>query len=67
VAALLAPWLTNHPDRVWIAAFVAGGLVAINVILWMRNALLGSMAAFPCIATGAAVLGVGWTAALVSR
>ena len=66
LAAVLAPWLTDYPNRVWIAALVAGGLVAVNAILWMRNARLGSMAAFPCIATSAAVLAVGWTAALVS-
>ena len=25
LATLLAPWLTDHPQRVWIAALVAGG------------------------------------------
>lgn len=67
LAALSAPWLTDHPERVWIAALVAGVLVAVNAIIWTRNARRGALAAFPCISAGAAVLGVGWTAALVSR
>jgi len=66
LAMLLAPWLTDHPLRVWIAVVIAGGLVAVDAILWTGSARRGAMAAFPCIATGAAVLGVGWTAALVS-
>jgi 4-hydroxybenzoate polyprenyltransferase len=67
LAVGLAPWLTNHPMRVWLAALVACGLVGLNVIIWKRNGRSGAMACFPCIAVGAAALGVGWTAALTSN
>jgi 4-hydroxybenzoate polyprenyltransferase len=66
LAAGLAPWLTKHPMRVWLAAFVACLLVGLNVTIWERNARSGAMACFPCIAVGAVVLGIGWSAALVS-
>lgn len=65
LAAGLAPWLTEHPGRVWLAALIAGGLVGVNAVLWGKNARSGALACFPCIATGAAVLGIGWAAALV--
>lgn len=65
LAAVLAPWLTTHSGRVWIAAIVAAMLVGLNAILWARNARTGTLACFPCIAVGACVLGVGWTAALI--
>lgn len=65
LAAVLAPMLTDQPARVWIAALVASGLVAVNVGFWMRDARTGAMACFPCIASAAAVLGIGWAAALV--
>ena len=67
LAAGLAPWLTKHPMPVWLAAFVACLLVGLNVIIWERNARSGAMACFPCIAVGAVVLGIGWSAALVNR
>ncbi len=66
VAALFAVWLTDHPERAWAGAVVALGLVGLNAGLWVRNVRTGVMACFPCIATGAAVLGVAWTAALVA-
>ena len=66
LAAILAPWLTDHPQRVWLAALLATLLVGINAVIWHRNARSGALAAFPCIATGAALLGVGWAAALVA-
>ena len=66
LAAALAPMLTAHPARVWVAALIASGLVIINVGIWMRDARAGAMACFPCIASAAAVLGIGWAAALVS-
>ncbi len=64
LAAALAPWLTSHAGYVWIAAIVAGSLVGLNALIWARNARSGEMACFPCIAIGAATLGIGWTAAL---
>lgn len=65
LAASLAPWLTSHPWRVWVAALAASGLVGLNVIIWNRNPRSGVMACFPCIAAGAVALGIGWTAALI--
>lgn len=65
LAAGLAPWLTTHPSRVWPASLGALGLVALNVIVWRRDARRGVLACFPCIATASAVLGISWTAALV--
>lgn len=67
LAAGLAPWLTGHPAPVWIAALVAGVLVVFNAILSGIRPRSGVMACFPCIAVGAAALGVGWTVALVSH
>jgi 4-hydroxybenzoate polyprenyltransferase len=66
LAAGLAPWLTDHPLRVWLAAFVACGLVGLNVAIWKRNPRSGALACFPCVAVGAVALGIGWTAALVN-
>ena len=65
LAAGLAPWLTDSPGRVWIAAALACGLVALNALLWRRDARLGVMACFPCIAMSAVILGVGWATALI--
>ncbi|HEV2067869.1 MAG TPA: UbiA family prenyltransferase [Thermomicrobiales bacterium] len=64
-AGLLARWFTGNAPLVWIAATVACGLVAVNAVLWRRDARAGAMACFPCIAVAAVTLGVGWTAALV--
>jgi len=66
LATMLAPWLTDHPSRVWIAALVALGMVVLNVLLWKRDRRSGALACFPCVAIGAVVLGVGWAAALVN-
>lgn len=66
LAAALAPWLTDHPALVWGAAGIAGGLVAVNVAIWVNDHRRGVMACFPCVAAGAVVLGVGWAAALVT-
>jgi 4-hydroxybenzoate polyprenyltransferase len=66
LAAVLAMWLTDHPDRVWTGAVVALGLVGLNAGLWVRDARSGVMACFPCVSIAAAVLGVAWMAALVS-
>jgi len=65
LAAGLAPWLTTHPARVWAASLGALGLVALNVVVWRRDARRGVLACFPCLATASALLGIGWTAALV--
>lgn len=66
LAGTLAPWLTDSPRFVWIAAVVASGLVGLNAAIWRRNARSGAMSCFPCIAAGAVVLGIGWAAALVT-
>ena len=65
-AAMLAPRLTEHPARVWIAALLALGLIALNAMLWKRDSRSGVLACFPCVAIGAVVLGVGWAAALIN-
>jgi 4-hydroxybenzoate polyprenyltransferase len=64
--AVLASPLTNHPARIWVAAGLALGAIGVNAALWWRDAQLGVLACFPCIAVGAVVLGIGWTAALPS-
>jgi len=65
MAAMLAPKLTGNAALVWIAAAVACALIAVNAILWRRDARAGTLACFPCIASAAVALGIGWTAALV--
>ncbi len=65
LAAVLAPWLTEAPFWVWGTAVVAGGLIAVNAVIWASDARAGAMACFPCVAAGAVVLGLGWTLALV--
>ncbi len=65
-AAFLAPWLTGHAMRVWLAAVVAVLLVGVNVLLWRQDLRRGALASFPCIALAAATLGVGWASALVN-
>jgi 4-hydroxybenzoate polyprenyltransferase len=63
--AVLASPLTNHPERTWIAAIAALGAIGLNAMIWSRNARMGVLACFPCVATGAVLLGIGWTAALL--
>lgn len=65
LASALAPWLTDRPEFVWIAAIGTTGLVGINALLWKRDARRGALACFPCVAFGAVGLGIGWAAALV--
>ena len=64
LAAGLAPWLTDHPVRVWIAALIALALVILNAAITWTDVKRGTMACFPCVASAAVVLGVGWAAAL---
>ena len=64
-AVALGPILTDRPILVGIAAAAAWALVAVNVALWRADPMRGVLACFPCVATGAAILGVGWMAALV--
>jgi 4-hydroxybenzoate polyprenyltransferase len=66
LAALLSPWLTNQPALVVVAALLAVVLVGLDAIIWTRNHQAGVMAAFPCVAVAAAILGIGWAAALIS-
>lgn len=66
LAAGLAPWLTDHPARVWAAALAATGLIGLNAVIWRGDTRRGDLACFPCVATGAVVLGIGWAAALVT-
>jgi 4-hydroxybenzoate polyprenyltransferase len=65
LAAALAPWLTDSPRWVWLAGLIAGGLIAVNVVIWVRNARTGALASFPCVAVGAVMLGIGWALALI--
>jgi 4-hydroxybenzoate polyprenyltransferase len=65
LASGMAPWLSDHPGRVWVAAAVALSLVGLNVVIWQRNPRRGVLACFPCVAGAAVVLGIGWTVALV--
>ncbi len=65
LAAALAPWLTDAPRWVWGAAVVAGALVAVNAVIWAKDARAGALACFPCIAASAVALGIGWTLALI--
>jgi 4-hydroxybenzoate polyprenyltransferase len=46
------------------AATAAAVIVAVNVGLYLRRARTGVMACFPCVATGTAILGVGWVLAI---
>jgi 4-hydroxybenzoate polyprenyltransferase len=45
LAALLAPWLTDLPERVWLAALAAVLLVMVNALLWRRNTRTGARGA----------------------
>jgi 4-hydroxybenzoate polyprenyltransferase len=65
LAASFAPLLVEQPSRVWLAALSAAVLVAIDALLWRSNRHAGVMAAFPLMALAAAILGVGWTLALL--
>lgn len=65
LAATLAPVLTSRPVAVWIAATVTGLFIVVNRAIWQRNPVTGALAAFPCIASAAVILGTGWTIALV--
>jgi 4-hydroxybenzoate polyprenyltransferase len=64
LAATLAPWLTGNAVYAWIAAIASIALVGANALIWARNGRSGALACFPCIASGAVALGLGWTAAL---
>lgn len=64
IAALAAPLLLDHPGRLWLCGLVAALAVTINVFIWKVDRRRGVMAAFPCMALAAAVLGVGWTLGL---
>lgn len=66
VAVALAPRLTGHPAPVAITALLATVLIALNALIWHRDPRRGAVAAFPCVATGAAALGLGWTIALLT-
>ena len=65
IATICASWLTEHPERVWVASLAAAGLVGVNLIIWRWNQRSGIMAACACMALAAALLGVGWTMALI--
>jgi len=65
LAATLAPWLTEAPRWVWIAAVLAGAPTVLNAAIWRRDARTGALACFPIVAGSAVVLGIGWTLALV--
>lgn len=66
VAVALAPRLTGNPAPVAVAALIAAALIALNALIWRRHPRHGAVAAFPCVATGAVALGLGWTLALLA-
>lgn len=66
LAAGFGAALTERPVLVWIGAALAGALVAVNAAVWRNDPRAGALAAFPCIAIAAVVLGIGWTTALVT-
>ena len=66
LAAICAPWLTDRPSFVWLAGLIAVGLIGVNVAIWSRDARRGVLAAFPCVACAAVILGLGWAAALAA-
>jgi len=61
----LSVWLTDRAIYVWIAAVLAVGLIGVDLAIWRQDARRGALASFPCVALGAAALGVGWAAAAV--
>ena len=65
LASILAPWLTTSPRWVWMAAVVTAILIAVNATIWRRSNRRGDLAAFPCVAVGAVVLGIGWALGLI--
>jgi 4-hydroxybenzoate polyprenyltransferase len=67
LAAIFAPWLTDQPAFVWVAGLIAVGLIAVNIAIWRRDSRRGILAAFPCVACSAVILGIGWAAALAAR
>ena len=67
IAAVLAAWVTDRPGFVWLSGLIAIGLIGINVAIWSRDERRGVLAAFPCVASATAILGVGWAAALSLR
>jgi 4-hydroxybenzoate polyprenyltransferase len=64
LAVILAPWLTNRPGLVWVAAAIATTLVVANALVWRNDARRGILTCFPMTAAGVVVLCVAWTAAL---
>ena len=65
LAVALAPALTDEPVAVRVAALAATVLVGVNVAQERIDRRLATMACFPLVASGAVVLGIGWTVALV--
>jgi len=65
LAAICAPLLVEQSSRVWLAALASGFIVAADALLWRSNRHSGVMAAFPLMALAAAILGIGWTLALL--
>ena len=66
LATALAPWLSDRPAPLWLAAGITAALVLANAIAWHRDPRRGVLAAFPLMATGVVVLGVAWAATLVA-
>ncbi len=65
LATALAPSLTSAPGWVWIAAGISTVLAIGNVVIWRIDVRRGDLAAFPCLATGAVILGLGWALGLI--
>jgi 4-hydroxybenzoate polyprenyltransferase len=65
LAVASAPWVTNRPAFLWIAAGPALALVLINGLIWARDRAQGIRSCFPCVALSVALLAIGWAAAIV--
>lgn len=65
VAAVLAPWITQRPELVWVSCMASVSLVLGNMLVWRQDSHRGVMSTFPLIAAAVVVLGVGWTLGLV--
>lgn len=66
LASALAPWLTDRPVWLWLAATIATVLVAVNVAIHRRDPSAGVRMCFPLVASAVVVLGVGWGLAIVA-
>jgi 4-hydroxybenzoate polyprenyltransferase len=65
LAVSLAPWMLEQVLWIDLAAIATTVLIVTNVLIWRRNRRGSVMACFPLVASGVALLGLGWVASLV--